>query len=105
MPLDVMHHTDFHGRRDEDPHEWLSSFRKVAEVNNWQDARKLEIVPIYLKDAAARWYTDWTIINGSAANLVWDGGAGSFTFSFLRKFQTETKLAVYQEKFDILTQG
>src|SRR4029078_8917349 len=60
---------------------------------------------IYLKDAAARWYTDWSILNGPANALVWHGAPGSFTNEFMQKFQSETRLATYQEKFDELTQG
>ena len=47
---------DFSGKVYEDAEEWLDHFRKCATANNWADGRKLNLVPLYLKDAAARWW-------------------------------------------------
>ena len=48
--------SDFNGRKEEDAEEWIEHFGRIAAANNWNDQRKLEIIPIYLKGAAGRWF-------------------------------------------------
>ena len=45
---------DFHGRADEDPETWLAHFTKVTDANQWAEADKLRILPVFLKDTAKR---------------------------------------------------
>src|SRR4051812_11021907 len=44
----------FYGN-EQDPITWIEEFEKAAVVNNYSDARKLDIVQAYLKDTAAIW--------------------------------------------------
>ena len=86
----VVQPEEFHGLRTEDAEDWLDNFNNVADANRWNANRRLAIVPVFLKGAAARWYKNQ--INGG--NLaMWNGGAGSFEYEFLDKFISETKRA------------
>ena len=40
---------------EQDPISWIEEFEKAAVVNNYSDARKLDIVQAYLKGTAATW--------------------------------------------------
>ena len=94
--------TDFHGKRSEDAEEWLDRFIRIALANNWTDVRKLQIVPIYLKDAAQRWFVANIHPNRVHNPTQWTGNAQSFTTLFLEKFVNETKKAAWQSQFDAL---
>ncbi|GET63051.1 ribonuclease H-like domain-containing protein [Rhizophagus irregularis DAOM 181602=DAOM 197198] len=41
---------------NQDPITWLNEFNATATANGWNDARKLQVVPAYLKGPAAVWY-------------------------------------------------
>ena len=43
---------NFYRKRIEDEEEQLSIFIKIVVTNGWNDAKKLEVVPLYLKDIA-----------------------------------------------------
>jgi hypothetical protein len=44
----------FHGEND-DPISWIEDFEAAANANGWTSARRLQVVPAYLKGAAAQW--------------------------------------------------
>ena len=44
----------FRGESD-DPISWIEDFEAAANANSWSTARRLQVVPAYLKDAAAQW--------------------------------------------------
>src|SRR6185369_4880072 len=44
----------FRGESD-DPISWIEDFEAAANANGWSTARRLQVVPAYLKDAAAQW--------------------------------------------------
>ena len=50
----------FHGKEEEDPHEWLELFEQAHLTNNQplgnNKARKIAIAAGYLRDAAHDWY-------------------------------------------------
>ena len=48
----------FHGKDDEDPHEWIELFNQAATANQWPDNRKVAIAAGYLRDAAHDWYVN-----------------------------------------------
>src|ERR1043165_6309265 len=93
---------NFHGKRNEDGDEWLSTYIKIAVANGWNDAKKLEVVPLYLKDIAGRWYDEW-----AAANLAqgWPGAAPAFVGAFRARFQNEFQMNMYEDQWDSLQQG
>ncbi|CAG8459886.1 8026_t:CDS:2 [Racocetra fulgida] len=37
---------------------WIEEFECIAVANNFTDARRLQIIPAYLKNEAAIWYTN-----------------------------------------------
>src|ERR1044072_2164172 len=49
----------------QDPISWLEEFTKSCNANGIADARKIEVVPAYLKGPAASWWTvNQTLPNG-----------------------------------------
>ena len=42
----------------QDPISWLEDFENVATANGLTDKRKLQVVPAYLKRAAAIWFVE-----------------------------------------------
>ena len=38
----------FFGKPKEDAEEWLQMFNDIAAANQWNDARKLQVVTVYL---------------------------------------------------------
>ncbi|PKY59155.1 hypothetical protein RhiirA4_481664, partial [Rhizophagus irregularis] len=61
---------------NQDPIAWLNEFNLSCAANGWNNARKLQIVPAYLKGMAAVWYQT---VAGNPIN-VWDGAANNNTF-------------------------
>ena len=73
----------FHGG-NQDPVAWLRDFNIASNANGWNAARKLQVVPAYLKGSVATWYQ----ITHNAANFVtWDGAnlATDFSYAFLQR--------------------
>ena len=65
--LSLVKISDFYGKDNEDPHEWIDQFDRAAAANRWNDnARKLVIAASYMKGAAAAWITTET--DAEAAN-------------------------------------
>ncbi len=50
--------TLFYGKEEEDPTEWIRNFDRAAKANKWDEIRKLELVGVYLRGNALRWYED-----------------------------------------------
>ena len=40
----------------QDPMEWIESFEKTAQVNNYDPAAKLQVVSAYLRDEPSYWF-------------------------------------------------
>ena len=95
---------DFHEESDEDASTWLNHFNKVAAANEWTNNNKLRIVPVFLKDAAERWYVRNAFIHW---RLPEDAGEDDvdFTKAFLAQFNTETKKSRWNDQFDSFRQG
>ena len=73
---------NFHGKTDKDASVWLTHFEKIAAANEWNNANKLRIVPVFLKDAAERWFVQagcncWNLPNDPREDDI------SFTATFL----------------------
>ncbi|PKY60255.1 hypothetical protein RhiirA4_483758, partial [Rhizophagus irregularis] len=78
---------------NQDPIAWLNEFNLACAANGWNNAQKLQIVPAYLKGAAAVWYQT---VAGNPIN-AWDGAANNNTFEhvFKQRFRTPA-LELYQ---------
>ena len=78
----------FHGRDDEDPHEWVELFNQAATTNRWPDDRKVAIAAGYLRDAAHDWF-----VNDRANIQQWhiQNQQGNFDDRFIEHFSPETK--------------
>ena len=46
----------FNGTEQEDPYDWIESFKQAAVANHWEKERWPAIAPGYLKEAARDWY-------------------------------------------------
>src|ERR1044072_7103947 len=78
----------------QDPISWLEEFTKSCNANGINDARKIEVVPAYLKGPAASWWTtNQALPNGNANKItVWSNGNANntnFVISFLETFRSQ----------------
>ena len=48
----------FHGKDEDDPHEWIELFNQAAAANRWPENRKVAIAAGLLRDAAHDWYVN-----------------------------------------------
>ncbi|CAB4475694.1 unnamed protein product [Rhizophagus irregularis] len=78
---------------NQDPITWLNEFNATATANGWNDARKLQVVPAYLKGPAAVWYQAAVLapINAWAAAA----NVNNFEHAFLTRFRTAAMLLNY----------
>lgn len=95
----------FCGKAEEDAEAWLAHFEKVARANNWDEAAKLRIVPVFLKETAERWWNRAGENFNAWENDPTDQNAVGFTDGFLQYFVNETKKARWQDQFDSISQG
>ena len=63
VPRIVKLSEDFHRKRNEDGAEWIQNYIRIAVANGWDNARKLAVIPLYLKEIAIRWYDQWAAVN------------------------------------------
>ena len=80
---------------NQDPISWLEEFTNGCNANGITNARKIEVVPAYLKGPAATWWmTNQALPNGNVNKIiVWtDGNANdtNFTINFLATFRSQT---------------
>lgn len=93
--LSIVKVTDFSGKDNEDPYEWIDQFERAAEANQWGDGRLVAIAKGYFKGAAADWVRDATAANAVNQIVAWDGGNNAANTSLrprlIEKFASETK--------------
>ncbi|CAG8777458.1 4648_t:CDS:1, partial [Rhizophagus irregularis] len=65
----------FYGR-NQDTITWLNEFNNACAANGWNAARKLQVMPAYLKGTAAVW---WQTVVNNPIN-AWGGAANNNTF-------------------------
>src|SRR6266496_6617907 len=79
---------------NQDPIAWLEDFTRACNANGIQDARKLEVVPAYLKGAASTWWNANQALNNGNQNRVaaWTGNNNNtdFILNFPNAFRTQT---------------
>ena len=96
----------------QDPISWLEDFENAATANGLTDNRKLQVVPAYLKGAAATWFAGRRA-DPAMAPQYWEHQGGwnaaqiaiTLRQPFIDYFRTETKLASWQRELDIHQQG
>src|ERR1043165_9987587 len=103
-PATIAKPTLFTGKPKEDAQEWLDHFENIAAANEWDDQKKLRVIPVYLYGSAKRWY------DVEKNNIVaWTGlhrpVATTFTYEFIAKFVSERKKTNWVRDFDQLKQG
>ncbi|CAG8732477.1 20124_t:CDS:2, partial [Rhizophagus irregularis] len=83
---------------NQDPITWLNEFNATATANGWNDARKLQVVPAYLKGPAAVWYQAAVLapINAWAAAA----NANNFQHAFLTQFRTAAMVKMWATELD-----
>jgi polyhydroxyalkanoate synthesis regulator phasin len=83
---------------NQDPITWLNEFNNARAVNGRNAARKLQIVPAYLKGTAAVW---WQTVVNNPIN-AWDGAANNNTFEhvFRQQFRTPALIEMWSTELD-----
>jgi hypothetical protein len=89
----------------QDPISWLEEFTKSCNANGIADARKIEVVPAYLKGPAASWWTTNQALPNDNANriTVWiDGNANNtnFVVNFLAAFRSQTLVEIWTTELE-----
>ena len=51
-PLTDIHPVPFSGTAAENILDWLKNFNRIATHNVWNDQKQLQVIPVYLKEAA-----------------------------------------------------
>ena len=106
--LNIVKIQPFSGESD-DPISWIEDFEAAANANGWSTARRLQVVPAYLKDAAAQWLqeqksddatrpTHWQTTDDHTDKKT------TFRQPFINHFRTTAKLDVWQNELDAHTQ-
>jgi hypothetical protein len=83
---------------NQDPIAWLNEFNLACTANGWNAARKVQVVPAYLKGAAATWYQ--TVI-GNPIN-AWNAAANNNNFEhvFRQRFRTPALVELWSTELD-----
>jgi hypothetical protein len=89
---------------NQDPVAWLDEFTRACNANGIQNARKLEVVPAYLKGAASTWWTtNQALNNGDPDRIVaWTGNNNNtdFTSNFPTAFRTQTLVEIWTTELE-----
>ena len=89
---------------NQDPVAWLEEFTRACNANGIANARKLEVMPAYLKGAASTWWNaNQALPNGNANKIVaWDGNVNNtdFILNFPNAFRTQTLIEIWTTKLE-----
>ena len=89
---------------NQDPIAWLEDFTRSCNANGIQNARKLEVVPAYLKGSASTWWnTNQALPLGNANRIVaWTGNNNNtdFTANFPDVFRTQTLVEIWTTELE-----
>jgi len=89
---------------NQDPIAWLEDFTRACNANGIQDARKLEVVPAYLKGAASTWWNANQALNNGNQNRVaaWTGNNNNtdFILNFPNAFRTQTLVEIWTTELE-----
>jgi hypothetical protein len=83
---------------NQDPIAWLNEFNLASAANGWNNARKLQIIPAYLKGAAAVWYQ--TVVGNPIT--AWAGAMNNNTFEYVfkQRFHTPALVELWSTELD-----
>jgi len=89
---------------DQDPVAWLEEFTRSCNANGIQNARKLEVVPAYLKGPASTWWNANQALNNVNPNRItaWTGNGNNtdFTANFPNAFRTQTLVEIWTTELE-----
>jgi len=86
---------DFFTGNGDDPIEWLELFEKAASANNWDEERKLQLAPTYLRKTADGWYKALTPEPESYEE---------FRKIFLEQFRTPARVMTWRNQLEMCRQ-
>ena len=92
----------FEGKEAEDPEKWIEAFIRIAEANNWSEARWINIVGGFLRGTAANWYSE-NKRHFSQWNI--DGEENNFTEMFIERFTSPLLKIQWHMQYLTLRQG
>jgi hypothetical protein len=89
---------------NQDPISWLEEFTRACNANGIRNARKLEVVPTYLKGAASTWWNTNQALNVGNANRIvaWTGNNNNtdFIINFPVAFRTQTLVEIWTTELE-----
>ena len=89
---------------NQDPVAWLEEFTRACNANGIQDARKLEVVPAYLKGASSTWWNANQALPNNHQNkiTVWTGNNNNTDFiqNFPVAFRTQTLVEIWTTELE-----
>jgi len=94
---------------NQDPIKWLEEFTRSCNANGITNARKLEVVPAYLKGPASTWWTtNQALANGNPNRIIaWTGNNNNnteFIVNFPAAFRSQTLVEIWSTELDRQTQ-
>ncbi len=93
----VAHIPTFSGG-NQDPVTWLNEFNFAAAANGWNAARKIQVVPAYLKGGATVWYQ--TAVNAPINAWAVAANMNNFEHAFLTRFRTPAMVEMWGIELD-----
>ena len=87
----------FVGTAAENILDWLESFNRIAIHNVWNDQKPLQVIPVYLKDAALNFYRSLPDQTKAYVNLLKD--------ALRDRYHTQGRLYDMRVKLHELRQG
>ena len=87
----------FVGTAAENILDWLESFNRIAIHNVWNDQKPLQVIPVYLKDAALNFYRSLPDQTKTYVNLLKD--------ALRDRYHTQGRLYDMRVKLHELRQG
>jgi hypothetical protein len=98
----------YHGRDDEDPHEWITMFDQAFTTNGWQEGnnqtRKIAIAAGYLRDSAQDWYQQDKVNIQRFHDNAHNGGANNLTTRLLEHFSSQAKRNMWMRELQNIKQ-
>jgi hypothetical protein len=89
---------------NQDPISWLEEFTRACNANGTSDARKLNVVPAYLKGPASTWWTMNQTLPQNDPNRItqWTGQNNNtdFKLNFIDTFRTTTLTEIWTTELE-----
>ena len=89
---------------NQDPISWLEEFTRACNANGTNDARKLLVIPAYLKGPASTWWTMNQALLQNDPNRIaqWTGNNNNtdFILNFVNTFRTTTLIEIWTTELE-----